>query len=328
VRVILQGSLRFFSAGEMLTLVAARPRSGTLDAESGEKRVRLFFRDGKLEWAEGSAGSDAQSLVTDLVGWTDGTVTFLDALDLPQGITPLALDAKTVVDEAERRVAEAQRLLQIYPDDQIVFRVVPKPAGNVSLQPDEFQLLFQIGNGKSLAQLRAETKRSAVDLYPAVHRLQSNGLIEASGDTVFISTASKKRAAKASSERIVALKSSGTHKSAGPVIGTLTTADGAMHPLLDEVTTVGRVDGNAIVVADASVSSKHARLLRSATGFAIEDVGSRNGTFVNGDAIKEPHALADGDVVRIGKVLLTFNLAAETKPKDATQPEMSLRNKG
>jgi hypothetical protein len=327
VRVILQGSLRFFSAGEMLALVAARPRSGTLDAESGEKRVRLFFRDGKLEWAEGSAGSDAQSLVTDLVGWTDGTFTFLDALDLPQGITPLALDAKTLVDEAERRVAEAQRLLQIYPDDQIVFRVVPKPAGNVSLQPDEFQLLFQIGNGKSLAQLRAETKRSAVDLYPAVHRLQSNGLIEASADTVFISTASKKRAGKTSSERIAALKS-GAHKSAGPVIGTLTTSDGTMHPLLDEVTTVGRVEGNGIIITDASVSSKHARLLRSATGFAIEDVGSRNGTFVNGDAVKEARALTDGDVVRIGKVLLTFNLAAETKPKDATQPEMSIRNKG
>src|SRR6202011_5251301 len=105
MRVILQGSMRFFTAAELLSLFAGRPHSGTFDAESGEKRVRFFFRDGRLEWAEGSAGGEAQSLVTDLVSWSDGTFSFLDALALPEGITPLGLDMAALVAEAQRRVA-------------------------------------------------------------------------------------------------------------------------------------------------------------------------------------------------------------------------------
>jgi pSer/pThr/pTyr-binding forkhead associated (FHA) protein len=58
--------------------------------------------------------------------------------------------------------------------------------------------------------------------------------------------------------------------------------------------------------------------------FAIEDLGSRNGTFVNGDRVTEKRPLADGDVVRFGKVLLTFNMAIETRAKDSTQPEVEL----
>ena len=107
-------------------------------------------------------------------------------------------------------------------------------------------------------------------------------------------------------------------------IGTLTAIDGTLHPLLEDESVIGRTDKSAVALSDASVSSKHARVLRSGGAFAIEDLGSRNGTFVNGEKVAEKRPLADGDVVRCGKVLLTFNIAAETRAKETTQPEVEI----
>src|SRR5205809_545944 len=95
-----------------------------------------------------------------------------------------------------------------------------------------------------------------------------------------------------------------------------------MHPLLEEITTIGRTATNVIALPDGSVSSTHARVARTAEGFVIEDMGSRNGTFVNSEKISAKRLLADGDIVRLGKVLLTFNVAVETIRRDTTKPQL------
>ncbi|HEX6277940.1 MAG TPA: ATP-binding protein [Polyangiaceae bacterium] len=63
--------------------------------------------------------------------------------------------------------------------------------------------------------------------------------------------------------------------------------------------TLGRSPDSTIMIDDAEVSRHHARLVRSAAGFEIEDLGSRNGTFVNGARVAR-HLLAPGDKVRLG----------------------------
>jgi pSer/pThr/pTyr-binding forkhead associated (FHA) protein len=105
-------------------------------------------------------------------------------------------------------------------------------------------------------------------------------------------------------------------------VATLTADDGTMHPLLEETSTIGRTASNAVALGDASVSAKHARVTRTAEGFKIEDVGSRNGTFVNSEKISEARLLADGDLVRLGKIILTFNLASEVKRHRSTERKM------
>ena len=52
--MILEGSLRHFTAGELLSLLAGNKHTGTLDVKQGEARMRLAFRDGRVAWAEGS----------------------------------------------------------------------------------------------------------------------------------------------------------------------------------------------------------------------------------------------------------------------------------
>jgi hypothetical protein len=338
MRVVLEASLSHFTAGELLALVAAHGRGGTIDAEQGDKRARLFFQSGKLAWAESPGNVPPESIVIDLAGWTSGTFRVLDAVALPDNVTPVSLDVAPLVAEGVRRAAEGQRLLAMYPSDDILFNVVqqPKPGSGemISLRPDEFQILFQIGPGKTLAQLRAEAGRPPLELYATLHRLQSAGLLSATGAlpeaTVHAPVAAKpepeppRPTTKGVTREQRATRAEARPKTVAkmkPLIATLTTETGTMHPLLEEETTIGRDDRNTIAVPNGSVSSRHARIVRTGDGFVIEDLGSRNGTFVNSDPVTERRVLADNDIVRLGKVLLTFNIAKEARPRDTTKPE-------
>ena len=91
---------------------------------------------------------------------------------------------------------------------------------------------------------------------------------------------------------------------------------------MDDESTIGRDPGNKIAIQDGSISSNHARITRTSDGFFIEDAGSRNGTFVNSEKISANTKLKDNDVVRLGKVSFTFNVAKDAPGTDRTQFEM------
>lgn len=93
-------------------------------------------------------------------------------------------------------------------------------------------------------------------------------------------------------------------------------------PLVRDLITVGRQDGNTIRLTERNVSRQHARLVRSETGgYRIEDLESYNGVSVNGTRITEAHELKDGDRVGIGDYVIALkaeaDLAAETPPVPA-----------
>jgi pSer/pThr/pTyr-binding forkhead associated (FHA) protein len=71
--------------------------------------------------------------------------------------------------------------------------------------------------------------------------------------------------------------------------------------------TVGRGTENAIALTDPTVSDLHAVLERFPAGWCVSDLGSSNGTWVNGDRIWGSHRLRDGDEVRIGQTRLVFH---------------------
>jgi EmrB/QacA subfamily drug resistance transporter len=78
---------------------------------------------------------------------------------------------------------------------------------------------------------------------------------------------------------------------------------------VDSELSVGRV-GADITLEDSEISRRHA-LVRPVDGAVeIRDVGSANGTFVNGERIVEPWRLVEGDVVRIGRVSLQLEVSA------------------
>jgi len=76
--------------------------------------------------------------------------------------------------------------------------------------------------------------------------------------------------------------------------------------LVDGENLIGRGGDAQIVTESPRVSRHHARILVSRDGAVIEDLGSKNGTFVGGRRIDGPTPLADLDEVRIGDVILLF----------------------
>jgi predicted component of type VI protein secretion system len=76
---------------------------------------------------------------------------------------------------------------------------------------------------------------------------------------------------------------------------------------LDRELVAGRGDGAAIELgADGYASHRHARFLRGEDGDLVEDLGSTNGTFVNGEQLAGGHLLKQGDVITIGQTQLTY----------------------
>jgi pSer/pThr/pTyr-binding forkhead associated (FHA) protein len=76
--------------------------------------------------------------------------------------------------------------------------------------------------------------------------------------------------------------------------------------LLDSATTTaGRHPSSDIFLDDVTVSRRHAEFVKVEHGFAVRDVGSLNGTYVNRKRIDEA-TLAGGDEVQVGKYRLVF----------------------
>jgi hypothetical protein len=76
--------------------------------------------------------------------------------------------------------------------------------------------------------------------------------------------------------------------------------------------TVGKSDENDVVLeADPTVSRLHAVLERFPAGWCVNDLGSSNGTFLNGERIWAPQRLRHGDEVRIGRTRLLFRNSSD-----------------
>lgn len=77
------------------------------------------------------------------------------------------------------------------------------------------------------------------------------------------------------------------------------------HHRLGLLTHIGRTPDNQIVVPVREVSRRHAEVVMSESGFLLRDLGSPNGTFVNGERVKE-HQLQDGDRIGMGGQVFVF----------------------
>ncbi len=91
------------------------------------------------------------------------------------------------------------------------------------------------------------------------------------------------------------------------------------YPLTNEYTTIGRTSDNDIYIDNLAVSGHHARILTILNDSFLEDLGSTNGTYVNGKLIKK-HPLVDGETISIGKHLLRYTVDdVETGQEDGDE---------
>ena len=96
--------------------------------------------------------------------------------------------------------------------------------------------------------------------------------------------------------------------------------NGRSYELKVDKTTVGRVSDNAFEIPEASVSSHHAEILLLGNDIVIRDLGSTNGTFINGEKITEA-VLKPGQTLRFGTIDLrldTGDAPASSSPAGGT----------
>jgi DNA-binding CsgD family transcriptional regulator len=89
-----------------------------------------------------------------------------------------------------------------------------------------------------------------------------------------------------------------------------------LRALDSERLTVGTLDSNDVVVDADGVSRVHAAFERFGDAWCVRDLGSRNGTFVNGGRVIGEHALHSGDEVVLGRLRLLFH--APTRGKETS----------
>jgi pSer/pThr/pTyr-binding forkhead associated (FHA) protein len=96
---------------------------------------------------------------------------------------------------------------------------------------------------------------------------------------------------------------------------------GRTYELKAEKTTVGRVSDNAFEIAEASVSSHHAELVMRGNEVLVKDLGSTNGTFINGEKVEEA-VLKPGQILRLGMIEMRLETgdAAAAAAAAATTP--------
>ena len=88
--------------------------------------------------------------------------------------------------------------------------------------------------------------------------------------------------------------------------GRLVLPSGERIPLTSQIITIGRLADSGIQINDANVSRRHAEFRAHGTSFAIVDLGSTNGTKLNGIRIEGEHGLSDGDIISFGGTHIRF----------------------
>ena len=97
-----------------------------------------------------------------------------------------------------------------------------------------------------------------------------------------------------------------------PILARLAIQNGLMagrsYRFHQDMTTIGRINGNDLVISEGTVSRRHARLWFSNGHWYLEDLQSANGTLVNNIRIFQPVVLNDGDIINFGDEVVVFNI--------------------
>lgn len=87
---------------------------------------------------------------------------------------------------------------------------------------------------------------------------------------------------------------------------------GKVYPLEGPEIIIGRDNTSSLMINDAEVSRKHTRLVWQSLGYVVEDLGSTNGTFVDGQRLTAPYVLRGGETISLGEnIVLVYESTAD-----------------
>lgn len=269
-------------------------------------------------------------IVYDAMVWDSGAFAFTHDSGLPSYAVTIAIDLPNLIMEGARRIEEWEQCLRLLPDKSVIFRVVATPRDEkITLTAEEWRILFLINGQRTLEELSADTDEP-LSIYRVVYGLYANKLIEKvrartseeEGDATVRQTSPRFGAEPtvtdepaANDDTSLLVKTEGRLSFAEVIRPTIAQLriDTRVIPLSEPEYLIGRHRDNGIQIADLGVSGFHARIYLGPEGYVIEDLKSRNGTFVNGTRVF--HAtLAHGDVVHVGQTDLVYEVIFVAPP--------------
>jgi hypothetical protein len=322
-----------------------RDRVDSLMLRDGGRFGKFAVQEGALTDAQlrDYLKIQVSEIVYDAFVWDAGTFTFVDDFALPQHAVTIAIDLPNLIMEGARRIDEWERCVQLLPDRNVVFRVVATPRDEkITLTADEWKILFLINGVRTLEELSHDADEEPFQVYRLVYGLLANNLIEvinrtpddsqvgnnttvvpimtAAGDATIrqespqfgSESTMRDEAADDDTSLLVSVEA---HLSYADVVRptiaqlTITGGDhsGRNFALSEPEYLVGRHRDNTIQLADLGVSGFHARIYRGPEGYVLEDLRSRNGSWVNGERVYHC-TLAHGDRIHIGQTDLLYEL--------------------
>ena len=319
-----------------------RERIDTLMLRDGGRFGQFAVQEGVITEAQLRDFLKVQvsEIVYDLFVWDGGWFSFAQETRLPQHAVTISVDLANLIMEGARRIDEWEQCVKLLPDRNVIFRVVSAPRDEkITLSADEWKILFLINGQRTLEDLCHDSEDDPFQVYRVVYGLQANHLIEivprrdpddtntgrtkpmpavATADDTFRQGSpafSGESTVHEMTDDTSLLVSSEAKLSYADVVRpvvaqlTITNTDlvGRVIALTEPEYLIGRHKDNSIQLVDLGVSGFHARLYLGPEGYVVEDLKSRNGTWVNGSRVF--HAtLNDGDRVHLGQTDLSYEV--------------------
>lgn len=107
------------------------------------------------------------------------------------------------------------------------------------------------------------------------------------------------------------------------IVATFSEDQRVEHELEADVTTIGRLKDNDLMIPESSVSGHHARILKKQGKYLFEDLSSTNGSYLNGNRVKAA-PLDDGDELMLGLVRCVFTNPVIEEPGSLPKPPRPL----
>jgi hypothetical protein len=312
------------------------------DERFGASAVRLgMLSDDQLRAA---LKVQVSEIIYDALTWHDGEFRFFDEMELPAWAVTISVDLTNLVMEGARRIDEWEQCLQLLPDDQVVFRIADdqERQERISLSLDEWKVLFRFDGHQTLKQVLEGSGLDPLELYKVVYGLLASELLEEkpsdastrrtlrqqlnapipspAGHTGKIPAALVEISDDAwkeieddtrllvSGDATLSLRDVKRMTTSTPRLRAIPPEGDAQFFVLEAPSyLIGRAADAAIRFTDTGVSARHAQITRDGDGYVLEDLNSRNGTFVNDTAV-ERWRLRDGDEIRMGRVVMQYQV--------------------
>lgn len=274
-------------------------------------------------------------IIYDCFVWDEGKFSFLERMQLPPHAVTISIDLSNLIMEGARRIDEWERCLQLLPDKNVRLKVISSPEARekITLTLDEWKVLFLINGARTLEEICDIAEEDRLHVYRIIYGLIMNQLVEAKQKEVSLISMIRQveefqEVQKIREEETTHNVLDDTSLLVSPeatlafrdvlsvTLAKLTVKKPEINEnsfaLVDQEYLIGRQYNVNINIPDPSVSNIHAKVFRGPEGYVLEDMNSRNGTFVNGDRINR-RVLQENDVIFLGAAEIVYNIISQVK---------------